>query len=672
MYKVFDRIGMEPPSVTELLAMCPPNDPAWGVYAKGATIGINQVEKTGTTARVSKYHPTNISELCAFVAAIRPGFSSMYSTFESRQPFKYGVKSFDELIQTEEMPNSFVLYQEMEMAALHYAGIPMSECYTAIKNIAKKRAEKVLAYKDTFIKGFSNAIMRDEGKQEKEANELAGNLWTIIEDSSRYSFNACVSGDTIIMQYNSRMETVETMYNAMHDSGHYLHNFYARCGYGDGFSFAPMGMFKNKIVDIRFAGNQKLYRVTLENGNGMYIKCTSTHKFPTPDGVKQLSELSVGDKLYWMSPEMIYQIKVDHIAPHPIPKKIASIKFIGEAPTYDVEMADPAHNFVTATGIITSNSHSYCVSLDSLYGAWLKAHHPVEFYEVFINQMEEKGDKDRAQDAKREAEEYFGIKFLPYRYGQDNRAPLADVKNRVITKSLTSVKGFGKTLARELYQCSKNDFKYFVDVLRWLVERSIKEAKVTPLIQIDYFQQFGNSAELSRIMRMFDFFKQGTMKTIRKEKLAGSELEHIVARHATDRNAKNEELKTYTITDMTAILHECEDYIKSLNISEINLKVKMQNQLDILGYIDIKTGVPEDRRKLIVTDLMPLKSKTSGDVWGYACFTRSVGTGKNARLTIRTATYNRNKISKGDIIYASDVQKNQSGYWYLIKYERVE
>ncbi len=672
MYKVFDRIGMEPPSVTELLEMCPPNDPAWDVYAKGATIGINQVEKTGTTARVAKYHPTNISELCAFVAAIRPGFASMYKTFESRQPFKYGVKSFDELIQTEEMPNSFVLYQEMEMAALHYAGIPMSECYTAIKNIAKKRVEKVLAYKGTFISGFANAIMRDEGKPEDAAKELAGELWTIIEDSSRYSFNACVSGDTIIRQWNTRMETVETMYNAMHNNTHYLHEVYARHGYGYGYSLAPMGLYKNRIVDIRFAGVQRLYKVTLENGEGTYIKCTENHKFPTPYGIKELSELSVGDELYWMSNEMIYQIKIDRIAPQALRKKIISIEDFGEAPTYDVEMAEPAHNFATETGIITSNSHSYCVSLDSLYGAWLKAHHPVEFYEVFINQMEEKGDKDRAQDAKREAEEYFGIKFLPYRYGQDNRAPIADVEKRIITKSLTSVKGFGKTLARELYQCSKNDFKYFVDVLKWLDERSIKEAKVTPLIQIDYFQQFGNSAELSRIMRMFDFFKQGTMKTIRKEKLAGSELEHIVARHATDRNVKNEELKTYTITDITAILHECEDYIKSLNISEINLKVKMQNQLDILGYIDIKTGVPEDRRKLIVTDLVPLKSKASGDVWGYACFTRSVGTGKNARLTIRTATYNRNKISKGDIIYASDVQKNQSGYWYLIKYERVE
>lgn len=369
MYKVFDRIGMEPPSVTELLEMCPSNDPAWDVYAKGATIGINQVEKTGTTARVAKYHPTNISELCAFVAAIRPGFASMYKTFESRQPFKYGVKSFDELIQTEEMPNSFVLYQEMEMAALHYAGIPMSECYTAIKNIAKKRVEKVLAYKGTFISGFANAIMRDEGKPEDAAKELAGELWTIIEDSSRYSFNACVSGDTIIRHWNTRMETVETMYNAMHNNTHYLHEVYARHGYGYGYSLTPMGLQKNRIVDIRFAGVQRLYKVTLENGKGTYIKCTENHKFPTPYGIKELSELSVGDELYWMSNEMIYQIKIDRIAPQALRKKIISIEDFGEAPTYDVEMAEPAHNFATETGIITSNSHSYCVSLDSLYGA---------------------------------------------------------------------------------------------------------------------------------------------------------------------------------------------------------------------------------------------------------------------------------------------------------------
>lgn len=95
IYKTFQRIGIEPPSVNELLKMCPPDNPAWDIYKKGCTIGINQVENTGTSSRVGVYKPTNISELCAFVAAIRPGFKSMYKIFESREPFEYGVKAFD-------------------------------------------------------------------------------------------------------------------------------------------------------------------------------------------------------------------------------------------------------------------------------------------------------------------------------------------------------------------------------------------------------------------------------------------------------------------------------------------------------------------------------------------------------------------------------------------------
>lgn len=199
MYRVYNRIGMEIPSVNQLLEMCSQDTLAWDIYRKQCTLGINQVEQPGTASRVATYAPKNISELCAFVAAIRPGFKSMYKVFESRQPFSYNIPSFDQLIQTEEMPNSFVLYQEMSMAALNYAGIPMEECYAVIKNIAKKRVEKVLAYKTQFIEGFRHKIMEAEGKTEEEAEQLAHDVWQILEDSSRYSFNAshsyCVSLD---------------------------------------------------------------------------------------------------------------------------------------------------------------------------------------------------------------------------------------------------------------------------------------------------------------------------------------------------------------------------------------------------------------------------------------------------------------------------------------------
>ena len=109
IYKAYHRIGIEPPSVKELLAMCPPDDAVWDVYARGCTLGINQVEKEGTRARAMKYQPRSISELSAFVAAIRPGGASFYKQFESREPFSYGVKTFDDLIQTKEFPYSFLL-----------------------------------------------------------------------------------------------------------------------------------------------------------------------------------------------------------------------------------------------------------------------------------------------------------------------------------------------------------------------------------------------------------------------------------------------------------------------------------------------------------------------------------------------------------------------------------
>ena len=304
---VYSRIGMKVPTVNELIAMCPPDDIAWDVYRKGCNMGVNQVERKGTAARCAKYQPTNISELCAFIAAIRPGFSSMYSTFESRQPFEYGVKAFDDLLKTDELPFAFCLYQEQEMAALHYAGIPMSDCYAAIKDIAKKRAAKVLAYKEKFIAGFKQAIMHDEGRPENEAEQIAEKLWTIIEDSARYSFNACVDSDTVVQHATTGgrwQPTVEEMYMIRNfpeyaqKTGHDdLRKKYIRNGYGSALSMYDDGrLHRNKIADIRPAGEREVFRLTVQTG--ATIVCTGNHKFPTPDGEKRLDELRPGDSIF--------------------------------------------------------------------------------------------------------------------------------------------------------------------------------------------------------------------------------------------------------------------------------------------------------------------------------------------------------------------------------------
>lgn len=505
IYGVYDRLGIEADSVSDLIKKCSEDRMTWDIYAKGCTLCVNQCEQTGTASRVAKYKPKNSSEICAFVAAIRPGFKSMYKTFEERTPFKYGVKAFDDLIQTKEMPNSFVLYQEQEMAALHYAGIDMSDCYTAIKNIAKKRAEKVFAYKEKFITGFSNVMINEEHKSEGDAAALSNKLWQIVEDSARYSFNA---------------------------------------------------------------------------------------------------------------------------------------------------------------------SHAYCVGIDSMYCAYLKSHYPLEFYETALRIQANKGDKDKMVGLKNEATEYFGIDFPPFKFGQDNRQIKLVKENNSITNSLVAIKGFGKTVGEKLYTAGQKEYSCFTDILLALDKVSIKEATVLPLIKISYFSEFGNQRELCKILNLFNFFNCGEAKNIKKE-LVPDWMQDIIPQYATDTGVNGNQLKSWSIKDCVGLMKQCEADILSLHLPELDFKVAIQNELDILGYISITTHAPEDRRKLIVSSVIPIKSNKDGEIWCYRLETRSIGTGKTARTTIKASTYNRTPIMKGDIILANQMEKNKSGYWYILNYNKI-
>lgn len=502
IYKAYRRIGMEPPSVTELLAMCPPDDAAWKLYAKSCCMGLNQVERKGTAARVANYKPQNISELCAFVAAIRPGFKSMYKVFESRKPFSYNVKAFDSLLQTEELPQSFCLYQEQEMAALHYAGIPMSECYTAIKNIAKKRAEKVLAYKQAFIDGFSHAIVSEEDRPTDEANSMAHDLWQIIEDSSRYSFNA---------------------------------------------------------------------------------------------------------------------------------------------------------------------SHSYCVSCDSLYSAWLKAHHPVEFYETLLRIVEVKGDKDKIQDIRAEAMRFFKIKFPPLAFGQDNRNIQGVPEKNTITSSITTIKGFGKNMGDCLYACAQNGFTSFMDVLLWLWANGIK-APVETLIKLDYFKSFGNQRELLRMLDFFQWFKGGEAKQIRRDRVDGSVIESVVRRHAAWIKKDGSEAKSYTLTDVPAILHELEELVLQAHMDDLDTVIKAQNYADIMGRPGYVSGEDRDRSVLYLKKVFPLHRKSDGKLFGYSFLTQSIGSGIESRFTVFCRVYNKAPARRGDIIRCKSYERDGS-YFIMTAYE---
>ena len=205
--------------LNEILNKIRDDKDTWDIYAKGYTMCINQCEQYKTTQKVMKYKPQNISELCQFVAGVRPSFQSMYKIFESRQHFDYGIKAFDDLIQDKFCSSSFILYQEHLMKVLGFAGFPMSETYTIIKAISKKKAYVIKNAKEKFIPNFTQAILdTKETTNETVAKDYANKVWTIIEQSAQYGFNSAHA-------YSMAIDSVTLAYL----KAHYPLEFYKVC-----------------------------------------------------------------------------------------------------------------------------------------------------------------------------------------------------------------------------------------------------------------------------------------------------------------------------------------------------------------------------------------------------------------------------------------------------------
>lgn len=745
--KIFKRIGIEHFDVNKLLKLVEHDSKVWNLYANGYTIGLNQCEKESTTKKCMKYKPSNISELSAFIASIRPGFKSMYSKFESREPFNYGIPAFDKIIQTEQFPYSFIMYQEQTMNTLNYAGFPLDECYGIIKAIAKKHPEKVRPLKSKFIEGFKTRIIEDEQLDNDKAQEMSEKVWQIISDSCGYGFN-CVSGNTKIKKSgrNGGFEpTVEEMYRIMNDkiyakeTHHYdLHKKYQANGYGYALSMFDDNIIRqNKIVSIAQAGVRLTYKIVTETGKS--IICTDNHKFPTPKGKKRLDELKIGDLLYCMGnyevnnddhslsyedyeknypqkgecgfrnmPEgafVIYQSYInakkqqkcpcercgkeysvienfelhhkDHNRKNNTPEnfewlcnschkkihyengrnkryekgiptyldRIVSITPEKTEMTYDIEMADPAHTFVSENGLVVSNSaHAFCMALDSLYNAWQKANYPYEFYEIMLQHYSDKGNKDKVALIKQEMLKAYDIKEGKFKFGADNRRFKADKENGVIYSSLLGIKGLSQKCADDLYKLSqKTQFENFYDLYKSLKKvKSVNSAKINVLVKIGYFDDF---AKIGKIQKFIDIATDlyGRLQ-FSKSDIKAEYLPYIM-------KYSEETEKQYRNFDFDHALY---DIWSDLENKDIPLYCKLQNELELLGYI--QTTVENISPQYAFIKEYECKFKNPKLTLYRLC------NGDIEVVKVKRSKYDESPIHQGDII--KTIECSNEGRWY--------
>lgn len=321
-----------------------------------------------------------------------------------------------------------------------------------------------------------------------------------------------------------------------------------------------------------------------------------------------------------------------------------------------------------ASSYMFGYNHSVGYCMIGYLCAYLRYYHPYEFITAYLNNANNDEDVKNGN----ELALLYGIKIVPPRFGLSKDKYLLNKEEKVIAKGISSVKYMNANVANELYDlAAAGKPKSFMELLQLMSEKTHLDTRQRDiLIKVDYFAEYGNAKELLRMVELFSFFKNGTMKKILKEKLT-PDLEPIIAQYATDLAKNGSKAKSYTFTDMPGLLLHLEGMIRDMHIPDFDLKCKMQDQMDNLGYIDLTTNKKEDRRKLIILEVFPLKSKVNKEIWGYALQTRSIGSGKTSRLTVRSRLFDKRPVKRFDVIYASDVKQERSGYWYLIGYDYV-
>ena len=326
-----------------------------------------------------------------------------------------------------------------------------------------------------------------------------------------------------------------------------------------------------------------------------------------------------------------------------------------------------------ASSYMFGYNHAIAYCMISYLCAYLRYYYPIEFVTSFLNHANKESD---ISNGSRLAAELC-IKIVAPVFGISKDVYCYDKKNNTIAKGLASVKFLNKKVSLELYELSRSHYDTFLDVLMDLDKKtSMKSRQLNILIELDFFRDLGNINELLYVVEIFDFFKNGTITTLSKNKLNqmveifGDKFYDILNKYATDKGKSGNILKSYRIADCMGLLKELQAELFAKGIYDYTFRQKIKAQEDYLGYVDLKTGKKEDTRKLIILDVRALSDNKK--IWVYSIRTQALGSGKRSRVSIKPGVYNKNPVHKYNIIDVKDLHKNKSGYWYLTKYELVE
>ena len=315
-----------------------------------------------------------------------------------------------------------------------------------------------------------------------------------------------------------------------------------------------------------------------------------------------------------------------------------------------------------ATRYSFSLVHSLSYSCISYECAYLRYHYPLQYLTSCLNAWN--GDDDKTAEAINYANSRK-VKILAPKFRHAKAEYFYDLTTNSIYKGTSSIKGLNAGYSDFLYSLKDNSYKTFTDLLYDIQASGMPRDQVETLIKLDYFEEFGTCKELATIFKQFQFFKKGEAKTIAKSKIPDEITMSIIKRNA------NETEKQFNKLNCHNILNEIEQYIMSMNLGDADIKTKIANQLEYMGYIGIKTDKPEDRPKIVILDMKVMKQRDAVEPWGVVIDAQSIGSGKRSLYTVPYKLYKQARFNKTDVIKIRDWYKNKRGYFYITNYEFI-
>ena len=314
-------------------------------------------------------------------------------------------------------------------------------------------------------------------------------------------------------------------------------------------------------------------------------------------------------------------------------------------------------------------NHSIAYCLLGYLCAYYRYYYPLEFITAFLDDAANDDDiKNGTALAK-----LYGIKVTTPKFGLSSSAYTLNKEENVIAKGVASIKDIGEKAAVGLYDMCRQHGQYhhFCDaVLDMRSVAHVDSGQIETLNGIDFFSMFGNQREILTILDMVSFFKYGEAKSVKKELVQGSPFELSIMAHGDGLTSKGVEAKSYKLLDTPQIMRECEDVILQRHMPDLDIITKVKHFADAMGYSGYVSGKDEDRRKLYIRDVFPVKRKRDGKQFGYNILTQSIGSGIESRFTVFNHLYEKDPIQKGDVIYCTSYEKDGI-YFTLTGYRHI-